>query len=130
MSFVCQQCHRTFPDKQNQVEPETEARHANDGICPDCAEDDDDDKPSNPVKRQRQQGGRRGGQRNVQGVELGVLYPLVANFDTSALDEYEAALAADDTDVDAEEIVAELDSEPSSREGSVNDSSHSASREN
>lgn len=84
MSFVCQQCHRTWPDKDNQIDPDTHARHGNDGICPDCAEDDEDDHPF--------RGGSGGGQQYTptETAPLGEMH--VEDVDTTAIGALEMAL--------------------------------------
>lgn len=41
MAFACNECHRTWPDKDNQLDDANE--YGNDGLCPECADDEDDD---------------------------------------------------------------------------------------
>jgi hypothetical protein len=43
MAFVCNQCHRTWPDKDNQIEPDEDLERNRDGVCPECHEEEADD---------------------------------------------------------------------------------------
>lgn len=41
MSFKCNQCNRTWPDKKNKMDDPN--KYSKEGICPECYEGDDDE---------------------------------------------------------------------------------------